>query len=99
MLEIQHADPNHLKVLWVEVYSNLKLKSMWRNAGREGRPIITETPPLSYLQELPYAKIIDFCVESDVSSIKMSKKPGVYNMQLFLELWFYSTIKVHYLTY
>lgn len=30
--------------------------------------------PLPYLHELPYAKIIEFCVDPAVSSIKLSKK-------------------------
>lgn len=55
--------------------------------------------PLPYLHELPYAKIIEFCVDPAVSSIKLSKKIWLYNMQFCLELWLYSTIKVHYLIY
>lgn len=70
-----------------------------KECRKKGEANHTETSSLPYLQESSYAKIIDFCVESDVSSIKMSKNPGFYNMQLFLGLWFYSTMKVHYLTY
>lgn len=51
-----------------------------KECRKRGEANHAETPPLSYLQELPYAKIIDFCVDSDVSSIKMSKNPGFYNM-------------------
>lgn len=47
-----------------------------KECRKRGEANHTETPPLSYLQESACAKIIDFCVDSDVSSIKMSKKTG-----------------------
>lgn len=70
-----------------------------KECRKRGEANHTETPPLLYLHELPYAKIIEFCVDPAVSSIKLSKKIQLYNMQFCLELWLYSTIKVHYLIY
>lgn len=53
---------------------------------KRGEANHTDTSP-PYLHELPYAKIIEFCVDPAVSSIKFFfKKIWLYSMQFCLEL-------------